>query len=310
MYDLIGDIHGCCRSLEALLEELGYRSVNGVYRHPDRKVIFLGDFIDRGPDQRGVIEIVRPMIESGSARSVMGNHEFNAIAFATPDPTAGGYYRAHSPKNRRQHEAFLSAYPEGSTEYRDTVDWFRTLPLWLEVNGLRVVHACWDQQWIDRIIELQSGSAQLGEELLRAACFEDNWQFEALETLLKGKEIPLADGASFRDKDGNVRHSIRIRWWDSSVTTFREAYMGPESALTHIPDDEIEGDHLIEYRHDAPPLFLGHYWRTGTPEPLSANIACLDYSVGKPGGNLVAYRWDGEARLSSDRFVSVDRQEP
>ncbi len=41
-YDLIGDIHGCGATLAALLEKLGYHQRKGVYRHPRRKVIFLG----------------------------------------------------------------------------------------------------------------------------------------------------------------------------------------------------------------------------------------------------------------------------
>ncbi|MFO1021594.1 MAG: hypothetical protein U0903_12990 [Planctomycetales bacterium] len=49
MYDLIGDVHGYANELVALLEALGYRRTGGVYAHPERKVIFLGDFIDRGP---------------------------------------------------------------------------------------------------------------------------------------------------------------------------------------------------------------------------------------------------------------------
>ena len=85
--------------------------------------------------------------------------------------------------------------------------------------------------------------------------------------------------------------------------------MGPESARTHIPDDEIESDHLVEYSHEAPPVFLGHYWMEGVPVPLAPNIACLDYSVAKPGGKLVAYRWDGEQTLSRDKFIWVDREE-
>ena len=76
MYDLIGDIHGHFDPLVRMLETLGYDRRKGVYAHPHRQVIFLGDFIDRGPDQRGVLEIVRPMIDQGAALSVMGNHEF------------------------------------------------------------------------------------------------------------------------------------------------------------------------------------------------------------------------------------------
>ena len=84
-YDIIGDIHGHSRTLVTLLTELGYQKEGNVYRHPARTVIFLGDFVDRGEFQCEVIDIVRPMIESGAGLSVMGNHEFNAIAYYTPD---------------------------------------------------------------------------------------------------------------------------------------------------------------------------------------------------------------------------------
>lgn len=60
-YDIIGDIHSHANALEALLDKLGYDIIDGVYQHKKNKVIFLGDFIDRGPQQREVIEIVKPM---------------------------------------------------------------------------------------------------------------------------------------------------------------------------------------------------------------------------------------------------------
>jgi len=97
-YDIIGDIHGCSQTLVALLEKLGYRKKDGIYRHPSRTVIFLGDFIDRGPHQREVIETVRPMVDSGAALAVMGNHEFNAIAWATRHPETADYLRPHNDK--------------------------------------------------------------------------------------------------------------------------------------------------------------------------------------------------------------------
>ncbi|MFC1665530.1 metallophosphoesterase [Pseudomonadota bacterium] len=84
-YDIIGDIHGCYLSLVFLLEKLGYQQLDGIYKHSQRRVIFLGDFIDRGPCQREVIDTVRPMIESETALSVMGNHEYNAITYYTHD---------------------------------------------------------------------------------------------------------------------------------------------------------------------------------------------------------------------------------
>ena len=308
-YDLIGDIHGCCKTLQALLDKLGYQHEAGVYHHLSRQVIFLGDFIDRGPLQREVVSLVRRMVEAGSALAVMGNHEFNAIAWYTADPESGDYLRPHSEKNRKQHRLFLEACEHDPDGYADIIHWFRSLPLWLDLGDLKVVHACWDKQAIEALTAWLNGGSCLNDRLLVAASHKGTWQYEAIETILKGKEIPLRDGNIFHDKDGNERQHIRVRWWDKEATTYREVFLGPESARTHIPDDEVHGDHLVEYTHDAPPVFIGHYWMEGEPAPLAPNIACLDYSVAKSGGKLVAYRWDGEQRLDADKFVWVERRE-
>ena len=90
MYDIIGDIHGHADELVELLGLLGYESQDNVYTHPTRTAVFVGDFIDRGPRIREVLRLVRPMCESGSALAVMGNHEFNALAFHTPNPVNPG----------------------------------------------------------------------------------------------------------------------------------------------------------------------------------------------------------------------------
>src|ERR671915_1826745 len=50
-FDIVGDVHGCCDELEALLQQLGYaRNFEGTWTHPEgRKAIFVGDLVDRGP---------------------------------------------------------------------------------------------------------------------------------------------------------------------------------------------------------------------------------------------------------------------
>ncbi len=308
-YDIIGDIHGCNLTLGSLLMRLEYRRVDGVYRHDSRRVIFLGDFIDREPNQREVIDIVRPMIDSGTALSVMGNHEFNAISWFTEHPDTGKPLRPHSKKNRKQHSAFLKAYGYNPTEYRELIDWFRTLPLWLDLGDVRVVHACWDRASIALVRGVLGDTATLDDGFLVRTSEKGSPEYGAVETILKGKEIALPDGQSFHDSDGNPRRHIRVKWW-SDAPTYREAVLGPESAVSHIPDDPIQGDRLLEYGHDEPPVFIGHYWLEGDPAPLAPNIACLDYSVAKRGGKLVAYRWDGESRLDAGKIVSVDRLEP
>lgn len=75
-FDVIGDVHGCRSELETLLSELGYASVDGVWRHPEgRRVIFVGDLVDRGPDSPGVLRIAMGMVQAGTAFCVAGNHD-------------------------------------------------------------------------------------------------------------------------------------------------------------------------------------------------------------------------------------------
>ena len=84
-FDVIGDVHGHVEKLVELLTRMGYGKESGVWPHPSRQAAFVGDLIDRGPKQLEVLRLVRPMIDSGSALIVAGNHEFNAIAYHTPD---------------------------------------------------------------------------------------------------------------------------------------------------------------------------------------------------------------------------------
>ena len=68
-YDIIGDVHGRVTKLRSLLGELGYRQdESGVYRHPERTAVFVGDLIDRGDDQLEVLQLVKPMVDAGSAQ--------------------------------------------------------------------------------------------------------------------------------------------------------------------------------------------------------------------------------------------------
>ena len=88
-----------------------YADPSGYFEHPSRKAIFLGDFIDRGINQAAVLDIVMPMVANGAALAVMGNHEFNALAFHTLHPSRPStWLRERNNKNISQHLAFLNDY--------------------------------------------------------------------------------------------------------------------------------------------------------------------------------------------------------
>jgi hypothetical protein len=306
-YDIVGDIHGHADKLEALLGKLGYALRHGAWRHPNRTAIFVGDFIDRGPGQLRALELIRAMIDAGSARATMGNHELNAIAWATPDPDNIGHHLRprhgdKGEKNRRQHEAFLAEVGADSPEHRSWVQWFLDLPLWIEEPGFRVVHACWSPKHVQVLRpHLRSGN-RLTPELVERASRKGNDLYDAIDVLLKGVEVALPDGHTFADKDGHVRGEIRTQWWNPDLTTYRTAYIGP--AGVEIPDVPIAAhDRLPEPDR---PTFIGHYWfdPKGPIAPASRRVACVDYSVAKRGP-LAAYRFDGEPELSAEKFVAV-----
>ena len=127
-YDIIGDVHGRADVLTRLLFKLGYSASSGVFRHDARKVIFVGDFVDRGPDQAGGLEDrANSVAEAGTASAVLGNHELNAIAWARSNGD-GGHLRRRSEKNASQHAEFLRQLKEGSQDYQDAIDWVSTSP--------------------------------------------------------------------------------------------------------------------------------------------------------------------------------------
>ncbi|KAA1173951.1 metallophosphoesterase [Marinobacter salinexigens] len=306
MYDLIGDIHGYAEELKALLAKMDYREIDGVWQHSERKVIFLGDFVDRGPAQIETVNIARSMVESGNALAVMGNHEFNAVAWATEDPqNAGEYLRPHNDKNLKQHKAFLEQVGEGSELHRSLIEWFKTLPVYLELPEFRVVHACWHPDQIAAIAGYVNADHQLLPQTWEQASRKGTEAYEAIETLLKGLEIPLPGDHHFFDKDDNKRTDIRTEWWRRGDLTYRDLAMVPEDIIEKIPHTPVEADVLPGY-DGKKPVFVGHYWLNGKPQPLNEHIACLDYSVaGKSGGKLCAYRFGGEQLLSADGFEWV-----
>jgi hypothetical protein len=314
-YDVIGDIHGSADKLHGLLDALGYEHVDGAHRHPDRIAVYVGDLIDRGDGQVEVVRTVQAMHEAGSALVVMGNHEFNAIAWGTPRPgSGGGFLRTHDgPRgahNRRQHGAYLAQVGEGSALHRAHLEWFRTLPVRLDLGGLRVAHACWHPDSFAVLDKWVTPGMPLDDAFLVEACTRGTDAYEAVEVVLKGPELHLGPERAWRDPEGTVRHGARLRWWDDGATTERAIAMIPKGSRTPdgqpYPDlDDSPSAEADAFRYrDAVPVFFGHYWFTGDPAPAAAHAVCVDYSAARQGYSLVAYRWDREPVPSADRFVA------
>ena len=303
-YDIIGDIHGHHEKLAGVLDTLGYRTdANGRVSHPDgRMVLFLGDYIDRGPENRKTLKTVRGMVEDGTALALMGNHEFNAIAYETPRP-GGGWLRRHDEKNRKGNADTLIEFEGREEEWADWIEWFKGLPMWIDLGELRAVHACWDDASIALI-----GKRDLKDpEFLVASATKGTPEYEAVEILLKGPELPLPEGSVFKDEGGNTRKKTRVRWWgldDADALSLGDISMPPGKHKWSSPVRSSDLDRIPRYPDDAAPVFFGHYSMSpdAAKEPLAANVVCMDFSAGH-GGPLVAYRWEGKPPAEKPNFI-------
>lgn len=301
-YDIIGDIHGHLEPLERLLSDLGYVERNGAFRSPDpnRMVIFLGDIIDRGPDQLGSIDLVRRMMDAGTAHCLMGNHEHAAIGWLLPDPRAPGeFMRVHSDKNYRQHRVFLEQIGSNPGVRDEVLKWMETLPLYLDLPGVRCVHACWQPEVIDQLRMLTGGTGLLGGQVQFDSYRSGHDTRELIDITIRGREVDLPAGVSFIDSDGVERDKSRVRWWTGET---------PEKLRDLIVDDidtDADTDATSIFVNlddpDPRPVFFGHYWMQGAPRLMTDKAACLDFSVAA-GGHLCAYSWRGENVLDPDNL--------
>ena len=257
--DIVGDVHGEIDVLWALLRHLGY-STEGI--HPEgRRLVFVGDLVDRGPDSPAVVELVRHFVDSERAQCVLGNHELNILLGSRKPDNLWFFQRDLDPGE----PAALTA---GSI-----LDFFAALPLVLERPDVRVVHACWNDAAIDcarqarRAVELHHEYRARIEDSVRSRGLS-----APLAKLAHQNENPvklLTSGPEARADEpfvsmGKLRHERRVAWWRD--------YAGPLCIFGHywriqLPN-EVDGDHLF------------------TDVPLQATLGrgeamCVDYSVGK-----------------------------
>lgn len=315
-FDFIGDVHGAYKTLCALLEKLNYHKVNGVYEYADksapRQIIFVGDIIDRGAGVKEVLQTVHDMVEAGSAQMVMGNHELYAIAYHIErEDKPGEYVRAHTKRNYGLLEQTLDAFKDDSETWAYFRSWLLKQPVFIEHEQFRAVHACWDQKLIDEFRNRFSVSTIDDSFIKQTVLDEDGFENQFVERLLRGVELKLPVGQQVEGSDGRARAYFRTKFWVKDPQTYNDIVFSAGTLPVDIESrslSEQERASLVNYSADEKPLFVGHYWQQGKPQPITSNIVCVDYSAVR-GGQLAAYCFDGEKQLSADKFVTVDCQE-
>ncbi|WP_297086317.1 metallophosphoesterase [uncultured Draconibacterium sp.] len=304
MYDIIGDVHGYATLLKKLLLEMGYKKTNGSFSHESRKAIFVGDFINRGPEIRKTIRIIKAMVEAGHAYAVLGNHELNAIIYHLKDKQGRSIINKPS-KYFLSLFKTINEYSAQSLEWRENLKWLRTLPLFLDFGEIRVVHACWSDQAIQTAAGLYE-DGRLRKKVFRKVYKKNNSEeAKCVWLLTKGINMNMPSDLRVMNNKGVSPRSFRIKWWenlagyDFRTASFESKFTMP--AYT-IPKEIVPA--TFPYPEDAPILFFGHYCRGVGPYLIKPNICCVDSCV-TGTKSLLAYRWSGEKELNMNHLVKM-----
>lgn len=134
-YAVIGDIHGCYDSLVKLLSKIGLQIANmKAINRMDRKIVFVGDFTDRGDKPVETLKLIMNLIDTGQALSVRGNHD---------DKLLRALKRNKVKINDDLNYTLREIEKEGIMFKERVKDFLNKLPLWLmlDEDRLFVVHA-------------------------------------------------------------------------------------------------------------------------------------------------------------------------
>ena len=302
-YDIIGDVHGHASLLKKLLKTMGYIRMNGTWKHADRTAIFIGDFINRGPEIRETFQIVRQMTEAGHALCILGNHEYSAILYHIKD-SRGIYLSRHIAGNRNMIQSTLTAFKGFDQEWRDHLKWLRTLPFFIDLGQIRVVHAYWNDVEIDYLKEFIP-EGRLKKNFLRTIHEKQHPAASIIYKVLKGLEYRCPQDLILKCSKGMSRKVFRMNWWESPQNkTFRELSFGNKFILPDYTVPVQIAPSFEPYRFDAPPVFIGHYCLSEGAAIFQGNICCVDSCV-VGSEQLSAYRWSGEKILTKENLISV-----
>ncbi len=301
--DIIGDIHGHATLLKSVLKQLGYsKTKSGAWRHPDRQLIFCGDILNRGPEVKKTVKIVRNMVDDGSAEMILGNHEYDFIAYHRRD-LAGKPLLLKNRKSILRLRGSLEAFSR-KRDQDELISWLQSRPLYIQTPNLRVAHACWQKSEIKYLKKHYPN--RLSEELLLRSAEPFSDEYWAVHTLLDGpKIVQYSEEDVHVDVRSRTRSFVKTMWWNvHDQQKIKKVSLRGHRRLSSksLPVDYSKI--FRSYPVTARPLFFGHYCLTTSPRLISNNLCCLDYCVLK-SKKLTVYRYDGEAELDHSKLLHL-----
>jgi len=312
--DIVGDIHGEIEPLRHLLEHMGY-DIKCV--HPEgRRLVFLGDLVDRGPDSPAVVELVKQLVKADRAQCILGNHELNLLRDEPKD--GNGWYTQPEKVDKYRSVPVSTGQKKGFREF------LLTLPLALENDELRVVHACWNTKSLALLEKQEDHSSVLDaywrfEGNLESDFVPENMTKQSLEIILRddGNKPALIKSLADHDTAYQMGNPVRVLTSGEEAPASEAFWAGGKWRMVarqkwwdcYVDEKSVVVGHYWRHfdelsrsfgKKAGPDLFEGiesHHWMG-----KNDNVYCVDFSVGlrhkakaenqsEDIGLLAALRW-------------------
>jgi hypothetical protein len=333
--DLIGDVHGELPTLKALMAELGYGE-EGEHEE-GRRLVFVGDLVDRGLDSPGVVELVSGLVAAGRAQCILGNHELNLLRRKKKEGSR--WFTGETVEFDGDKLAMRQRPLDSEDQRRSMLEFFASLPIGLEREDLRVVHASWDERAAECARQATSILELFEEEEVRV---REEVAALGLEARIEVEEADLKRRGLNRMKKTTERFPFCEARGEKAVleqgNAVRLLTSGPQSLVPNEEPFFVGGmwrmskrDRWWEDYAGQAVVVVGHYWRSkrtsggmatkpGEPDPFEGiepivglgprcKVRVIDYSLGlgykRRAGveiepSLAALRWPEDELVFQD----------
>ncbi len=297
--DIIGDVHGEIDALNNLLTRLGYAADGG---HRDgRRLVFLGDLIDRGPNSPAVLKKVMALVEAGNTQLILGNHELNLLR----DDEKDGNSWWVNPGKPNEHPA----EPVGREDKAMMRHFLETIPIALEREDLRIVHACWNSEAIAALRSREADGLtvlalykeytdkmnQRWTSGAGADAIKDEWRVHGNRIRDRNWTPVYMPAMAEKDREYQMDNPLRVSTSGEEQETDNPFWAGGKWRM-------LERVKWWQRYEERTPVIIGHYWRRFSqartvfadkygPDLFAGiephhwmgkrnNVYCVDFSVG------------------------------
>jgi len=300
--DIIGDVHGEADALDQLLARLGYDALG---RHAQgRRLVFVGDLCDRGPDTPRVFARVRGIVEAGHGQLVLGNHELNLLRGERKD--GNDWFWGQDSERDRKYEPYMRLPGD---QRQALLRFLMRQPFALERPDLRVVHAAWHAPSIQALRQLPTPAPPLHElfdhwEATTERQLADSGQFAASQAERSSwaaalanprSSVPLLPGVAAYEVGRQMGNPLRVLTSGLEQPGKATFFAGGQWRF-------VERVAWWDHYQEPVPVVFGHFWRrVQTPASSShakaepqlfagiaphawhgakGNVFCVDFSAG------------------------------